>query len=153
MKLAPLLIAVVLSAGTVAAQTDDEPVKVILFGSVIATGVYVAHDLGYFTDGGLDVVIEHTPSSKYLVTELVESHYQIAQASWTGSSTCATTNERSRRCRLPRCFFLPALVRRSKVMNLGSPATVRISRPRSNHRIARIGKDPHDSPQRRSESL
>ena len=48
--------------------------------SVVATGVYVAHDLGYFTDEGLDVSIEHTPSSKYLVTELVKGTYQIAQA-------------------------------------------------------------------------
>ena len=81
MKPLPLFIAVV-SFGTIAsAQTaETETVRVVLFGSVVATGVYVAHDLGYFTDEGLDVSIEHTPSSKYLVTELVKGTYQIAQA-------------------------------------------------------------------------
>ena len=82
MKPLPLFIAVV-SFGTIAsAQTaETETVRVVLFGSVVATGVYVAHDLGYFTDEGLDVSIEHTPTSKYLVTELVKGTYQIAQAS------------------------------------------------------------------------
>jgi len=70
----------VLLCATVAMAAETK-VEVILFPGVLATGVFVARDLGLFADEGLEVEIEHTPNSKYLVTELVKGTYQIAQAS------------------------------------------------------------------------
>ena len=56
-------------------------VRIVLFGGIMATGIYVAQDTGLFAQEGLFVSVKDTPNSIYLMTELVKENYEIAQAS------------------------------------------------------------------------
>jgi ABC-type nitrate/sulfonate/bicarbonate transport system substrate-binding protein len=53
----------------------------VLFGGIMATGIYVAEETGLFADENLAVSVKDTPNSIYLMTELVKGNYDIAQAS------------------------------------------------------------------------
>lgn len=63
----------------VAGETKE--VRLVLFGGIMATGIYVAEDTGLFAEENLKVSVKDTPNSIYLMTELVKGNYDIAQAS------------------------------------------------------------------------
>jgi ABC-type nitrate/sulfonate/bicarbonate transport system substrate-binding protein len=71
------LLAIVPAAGA------DEPreLKLVLFGGIMATGIYVAEETGLFAEENIEISVKNTPNSIYLVTELVKGNYDIAQAS------------------------------------------------------------------------
>lgn len=56
-------------------------IRIVLFGGVMATGIYVAQDTGLFARENIEVTVKDTPNSIYLMTELVNGNYEIAQAS------------------------------------------------------------------------
>lgn len=60
---------------------EPREIRLVLFGGIMATGIYVAEDTGLFAKENLRVSIKNTPNSIYLVTELVKGNYDIAQAS------------------------------------------------------------------------
>lgn len=64
----------------IAAEQPRE-LKLVLFGGIMATGIYVAQDTGLFAQENLQVSVKNTPNSIYLMTELVKGNYDIAQAS------------------------------------------------------------------------
>lgn len=64
-----------------AAAEQPRELKLVLFGGVMATGIYVAQDTGLFAQENLQVSVKDTPNSIYLMTELVKGNYDIAQAS------------------------------------------------------------------------
>lgn len=64
-----------------AVASEPQEIKLILFGGIMATGIYVAEDTGLFAEENLHVSVKNTPNSIYLMTELVKGNYDIAQAS------------------------------------------------------------------------
>ena len=64
-----------------ATASDTKQVRLVLFGGIMATGIYVAEDTGLFAEENLQVSVKDTPNSIYLMTELVKGNYDIAQAS------------------------------------------------------------------------
>jgi ABC-type nitrate/sulfonate/bicarbonate transport system substrate-binding protein len=64
-----------------AMASNQQEVRIVLFGGIMATGIYVAEDTGLFADENLVVSVKDTPNSIYLMTELVKGNYDIAQAS------------------------------------------------------------------------
>ncbi|MCP4301158.1 MAG: ABC transporter substrate-binding protein [Gammaproteobacteria bacterium] len=77
------LLAFVLLACSQATAFAEEPreIRLVLFGGIMATGIYVAEDTGLFAEENLQVTVKNTPNSIYLMTELVKGNYDIAQAS------------------------------------------------------------------------
>ena len=68
-----------LQMSAVASETRE--VRLVLFGGIMATGIYVAEETGLFAEENLAVSVKDTPNSIYLMTELVKGNYDIAQAS------------------------------------------------------------------------
>jgi ABC-type nitrate/sulfonate/bicarbonate transport system substrate-binding protein len=64
-----------------ASASDTKEVRLVLFGGIMATGIYVAEETGLFAEENLSVSVKNTPNSIYLMTELVKGNYDIAQAS------------------------------------------------------------------------
>jgi ABC-type nitrate/sulfonate/bicarbonate transport system substrate-binding protein len=62
-------------------EEQPQELRLVLFGGVMATGIYVAQDTGLFAQENLQVSVKNTPNSIYLMTELVKGNYDIAQAS------------------------------------------------------------------------
>ena len=59
-----------------------EKVRFIIFRSASALASYVAEDHGFFKKHGLDVSIKATPSSKYMMTNLIDGNYDIASSAF-----------------------------------------------------------------------
>ncbi len=76
-----LLISIACTFPVYADQTTGSEIRVVLFGGIMATGIYVAQDTGLFAQENLEVSVKDTPNSIYLMTELVKGNYDIAQAS------------------------------------------------------------------------
>ena len=73
--------ALTLLNGSAFATDKPRDLRLVLFGGIMATGIYVAEDTGLFADENLNVSVKDTPNSIYLMTELVAGNYDIAQAS------------------------------------------------------------------------
>jgi len=71
----------VLGLSQTAAASEPHELRLVLFGGIMATGIYVAEDTGLFAEENLQVSVKNTPNSIYLMTELVKGNYDIAQAS------------------------------------------------------------------------
>jgi ABC-type nitrate/sulfonate/bicarbonate transport system substrate-binding protein len=63
------------------AGEEAKDIRLVLFGGIMATGIYVAEDTGLFAEENINVSVKNTPNSIYLMTELVKGNYDIAQAS------------------------------------------------------------------------
>jgi len=61
--------------------SETKEVRLVLFGGIMATGIYVAEETGLFAEENLSVSVKNAPNSIYLMTELVKGNYDIAQAS------------------------------------------------------------------------
>lgn len=71
----------ILTVFTVEASAAEK-VRLIVFRSASALGSYVAQDKGIFAKHGLDVSIKETPSSKYMMTNLIDGNYDIASSAF-----------------------------------------------------------------------
>ena len=63
------------------AQAADK-IRFIIFQSSSALASYVAEDHGFFKKNGLDVTIKPTPSSTYMMTNLIDGKYDIASSAF-----------------------------------------------------------------------
>jgi ABC-type nitrate/sulfonate/bicarbonate transport system substrate-binding protein len=72
--------ALVLGAAIAAPARAADKIRFIIFQSSSALASYVAEDHGFFKKHGLDVTITPTPSSTYMMTNLIDGKYDIASA-------------------------------------------------------------------------
>lgn len=69
------------ACASVSAQAADK-IRFIIFESSSALASYVAEDHGFFKKNGLDVSVKPTPSSTYMMTNLIDGNYDIASSAF-----------------------------------------------------------------------